>query len=230
MVYETEVVAMRDIISQMMKASQNRLLVNTDRIYFAKTNLIALKALLEERGPKGIFISINRPYHYMAHLLRIHKVDYDEMHFIDAISQISGERRMEWRQTTFLDGPFQVSKIFDDLELVGRMEDGSATILRIVEGDFVLIDDVSAVFHYNKTGIGRRFLKRFLDAVASNPKAFTSVSVDRETQRDLYEFLADNCDRMVDMGNAAFMEVPGDLDGVGRSRAVEASDTKGDFT
>ncbi|MCK4368007.1 MAG: hypothetical protein KAW84_08705 [Thermoplasmata archaeon] len=212
MVYETEVFAMRDVISQMMKTSQNRLLVNTDRVYLGKTNLIALESLLEERGPRGIFIAINRPYHYMAHLLRIHKVDYEEMLFIDAVSQISGERKMEWKQTTFLDSPFQVAKLFEDLKLLGKTTDGSTAIIKIIEGDFVVIDDVSAIFHYNELGTGKAFLKKFLDAVASNPKSFTAFAVDRETQRDLYEFLADNADRMVDMGNAAFMEVPKELE------------------
>ncbi len=208
MVYETEVIAMRDVISQMMKTSQNRLLVNTDRVYLAKTNLITLKSLLEEVGPRGIFLSINRPYHYMAHLLRIHKVDYEEMLFIDAISKISGERKMEWKQTTFLDSPFQIPKIFEDLQLIGKTLDGSTAIIKIIEGDFVMIDDISAIFHYNELGTGKRFLKEFLDAVASNPKSFTAFAIDRETQRDTYEFLADHSDRLVDMGNAAFMEVP----------------------
>ncbi|MFQ6106634.1 MAG: hypothetical protein ACE5QF_03480 [Thermoplasmata archaeon] len=229
MVYETEVAAMRDVISQMMRSSQNRLLVNTDRVYFAKTNLIALKSLLEERGPKGVFIAINRPYHYMAHLLRIHKVSYEEMIFVDAITEISGERRMEWRRTTFLNGPFQITKIFEDLELVGKKEDGSATMIKIIEGDFVLVDDISAIFHYNKLGTGKHFLKKFLDAIASNPQAFTSVSVDRETQRDLYEFLADNCDRMVDMGNAAFLESPKEMEEVRPPRVAQAFEGRGEF-
>jgi hypothetical protein len=212
MVYETEVIAMRDVISQMLKTSQNRLLVNTDRVYLGKTNLIALKSLLEEIGPRGIFISINRPYHYMAHLLRIHKVDYEEMLFIDVVSQISGERRMEWKQTTFLDSPFQIPKIFEDLQLVGKTAEGSTSIIKIIESDFVVVDDVSAIFHYNELGTGREFLKGFLDAIAAKSDAFTAFAVDRETQRDLYEFLAENSDRMVDMGNAAFMEVPKDIE------------------
>lgn len=212
MVYETEVAAMRDVISQMMKSSQNRLLVNTDRIYLAKTNLIAIKSLLSERGPNGIFLAMNRPYHYMAHLLRIHKIDYEEMTFIDAVTQISGERRMEWKQTTFMNSPFQISSIFEDFKIVGKNLDGSTSIVNIIEGDWVVVDDVSSIFHYNQLGAGRSFLKDFLDAIESNPKAFTAFAVDRETQRDLYEFLADNCDRMVDMGNAAFMEVPKDIE------------------
>ncbi|MFQ6128300.1 MAG: hypothetical protein ACE5QW_05310 [Thermoplasmata archaeon] len=229
MVYETEVAAMRGVISLMMKNSENKLLVNTDRIYLAKTNLIALKSLLEERGPRGIFIAINRPYHYMAHLLRIHKVVYEEMLFIDAVTRISGERRMEWKHTTFLNGPFQIPKIFNDLELVGRKGDGSTGLIRIIEGDFVLVDDVSAIFHFNKRGMGKRFLQNFMDAVASNPKAFTSVSVDRETQRELYEFLAENCDRMVDMGNAAFVEVSKGLAGEEDAQVARALEGKGEI-
>lgn len=206
MVYETEVAAMRDVISIMRKNSQNRLLVNTDRIYLAKTNLITLKSLLEGRGPKGVFIAINRPYHYMAHLLRIHKVDYEELLFIDAVTEISGERRMEWKQTAFLSGPFQVARILEDLQLTHKQADGSTSIVKFVERDFVLVDDVSAIFHYNQQWTGESFLRSFLDTVKSHPNAFASVSVDRETQRSLYEFLADNCDRMVDMGNAAFVD------------------------
>lgn len=226
MVYETEVIAMRDVISQMMKTSQNRLLVNTDRVYLAKTNLITLKSLLEERGPRGIFLSINRPYHYMAHLLRIHKVDYDEMLFIDAVSKISGERKMEWKQTTFLDSPFQIPKIFEDLQLIGKTPDGSTSIIKIIESDFVVIDDISAIFHYNELGTGKRFLKEFLDAVASNPTSFTAFAIDRESQREIYEFLADLSDRMVDMGNAAFMEVPKEPEGE-HAPMARASEGKG---
>lgn len=225
MVYETEVQAMREIIRIMRETgTENRLLVNTERIYLAKTNLIILKAMLEELGKKGVFIAIDRPYHYMVHLMKIHRFHYDEMLFIDAITKISGERRMEWSSASFLNGPFSIDTLLRDLKIITKDPAGRSQLVDLTDGDFLMIDDVSAIFHYNKLGTGRRFLKTYLDIVGNKKSTFTAVSVDRESHTSLYEFLAQNCDRMVDMGNAAFMVVPrSSAEATEAAKAVEAS-------
>ncbi len=203
--YEIEVQYLRFILGGMRSREEgNRLLVNTERVYLAKTNLLLVKALLEEFGGRGVFVAIDRPYHYMDHLLRIHKIPHEELLFIDAVTNISGERRVEGEGVSFLDTPFTIQKILRDLRIQRKRDDGGTEEVDLLDRDFLVIDDVSAMFYYGGVTSRQQILREFLEAVSRRPETFAAVVVDREVHRELYEFLSDYVDHGVDMGTASF--------------------------
>jgi hypothetical protein len=205
MAYDLEVQTMRFILDKMRAGKEgNRLLVNTERVYLAKTNLILVEACLEELGERGVYVSIDRPYHYMSHLLRIHKVPHDGLMFIDAVTNISGERKVERDSVNFLETPFAIPRILKDLKVTRRGAEGNMEEIDLLERDFVVIDDVSAIFYYRGVSSGKRFIEDYLGAIGSSARTFTAVAVDREAHRELYEFLSTLTDRGVDMGTASF--------------------------
>ena len=62
----------KKVMEQMKKDLDNKsnlILVSTNQVQLARTNLIMLNLLLSQMKLKGIFISVDRPHQYMVHLV-----------------------------------------------------------------------------------------------------------------------------------------------------------------
>jgi len=72
--------------------------------------LVLLKALLGEGNP-GLFISVDRPHRYMAHLLDMHRIDHDGLQFLNVMSRFSPSNGGSASKVDFFDGPGHIDEL-----------------------------------------------------------------------------------------------------------------------
>ncbi len=194
---------MRTIISQLGNLNNgNRLLFSVNYARISRTNLILLKALLEELNKKGLFITIDRPHQYMEHLLRMHRIKYNNLLFIDAIASFSGTLLSEKDyevNVKFVDSPFQIDLLPELFSL--NPEDTSRTVGKIdmMGVDFILIDNVATMLNYNDTNMVEKFLENYLAKFRDRNNIFIPLILDSVTYGSLYQVARELCDKEIDL-------------------------------
>ena len=174
--------------------------VSYDRI--AKTNLILLRGFLEELKKKGILITVDRPHQYMEHLLRMHRINYDNLLFIDTIARFSGTNfndNLNVGNVTVLDSPFQIDLLPALLSLNPNEVTAMDGKIDITGVDFILIDNVATMLNYNDPIMVEGFLENYLNKFGSLNDFFVSLTLDRIAHSSLYQTAKRLFDREIDI-------------------------------
>lgn len=154
-------------------------LLDVSATHFVVIELVLLKALLGEGNP-GLFISVDRPHRYMAHLLDMHRIDHDGLQFLNVMSRFSPSNGGSASKVDFFDGPGHID------ELPKALKDWMATErgLDMSKFRFALIDNVSILLTYNSPQAVEAFLRDFVNLLSGN-MAVTLV-IDRQKYPNLY--------------------------------------------
>lgn len=180
----------------------NRLLLLVNYMRIAKTNLILLKALLEELNKRGIFISIDRPHRYMGHLLRIHRINYANLLFIDTITTFSSDKFNDVggeSNVKIIESPFQIHLLPELLSMSPVKYDNVGYKIDLTDVDFIIIDNIAAMLNYNDHIMVEGFLESYLNKLTENRNILTPFLLDRTTHLSLYEAVRRLCDREIDV-------------------------------
>jgi len=169
------------------------LLMSARYTQVARLNLILLKTLLDVRRLRGIFITIDRPHHYMAHLMRLHGVGQENLLYLDAISSHSADTKVGSTVAGMLGGPFQIQR----LPSVLQGEDGAPGGLPIDWNrvDFLLLDNLGTLLMYNTRQAVEEFLTQFVASLQTPRRRFTAFVVDSSQRPDLHALLERLCSR-----------------------------------
>jgi hypothetical protein len=182
----------------------NRVLFSVSYDRIAKTNLILLRALLEELNKKGILVTIDRPHQYMEHLLRMHRINYSNLLFVDTIARFSGGNfgdELDVGNVRILDSPFQIDLLPTLLSL--NREDASNFEGRIdITGvDFILIDNVATMLNYNDPTTVEMFIENYMKKFHNLNNILISLVLDSITHRSLYQAARRFFDKEIDINN-----------------------------
>jgi len=167
----------------------NKVLILARYEHIAKTNVILLKALLEGLKKNGIFVSIDRPHKYMEHLLRMHKVDYSELAFLDTIAAYSADQFNIGNTTNnvkILDSPFQIHLLPEMFSLNSITGDGMESRIDVSYVDFILIDNIASMLNYNDFAMVETFLENYLNSLPLANNILIPVVLDSRTHESLY--------------------------------------------
>ena len=212
---------MRNIISLIGDINhRNKVLFSVSYERIAKTNLILLRALLEELKKKGILITIDRPHQYMEHLLRMHRINYENLLFIDTIARFSGNiisDNLNVGNVRILDSPFQID-ILPEL-FATKPEDlsGVEGKIDITGVDFILIDNVATMLNYNDPNSVERFLEDYMAKFRNLNNILISLTLDRVAYNSLYQVVRRLFDREIDVNDLKSGKVDLDREIKGRS-------------
>lgn len=156
------------------------LLLDVPTTQFVVVELILLKALIGKENP-GLFISVDRPHQYMVHLLDMHRIDRQQLRFLDAVSQFSQGDRDCHVKVGFLKGPSHIDELPEVLSKCS-VEGSDFDISRL---HFTLIDNVSILMMYNS----RQAVESFLDEIVKqlSGKMAVVLVIDRKRFPDLYQ-------------------------------------------
>jgi hypothetical protein len=196
---------MRDIISQIDDLNYGKKVlfsVRYERI--AKTNLLLLKAFLEELRKKGILVTIDRPHQYMEHLLRMHRINYNNLFFIDTIARFSGARlggKDYSGNVKIMDSPFQIDLLPDMFSLNSGLASRVEAKIDIVDVDFILIDNVATMLNYNDPSMVEKFIENYLARFRDMNHIFIPLILDNVTHSSLYQVARRFCDKEIDINN-----------------------------
>ena len=205
---------MRNIISLIGDINhRNKVLFSVSYERIAKTNLILLKALLEELKKKGILVTIDRPHQYMEHLLRMHRVNYENLLFIDTIARYSGtilSDNLNVGNVRILDSPFQIDILPALFASKPEDLDGEEGKIDITGVDFILIDNVATMLNYNDPNSVERFLEDYMAKFRNLNDILISLTLDSVAYNSLYQVARRLFDREINVDDLRIGKV--DLD------------------
>ncbi len=194
---------MKDIISQIGNMSNgNKVLFTVNYAQIAKTNLIVLKALLEELKKKGIFITIDRPHQYIEHLLRLHRIDYSNLLFIDTIARFSGTKVSEiddGGNVRIMNSPFQIDLLPELFFWNSGDKTSAESRTDIADVDFILIDNLATMLSYNAREMVERFLEKYMAKFGGRDNILIPLILDSNAHQPLYEMAKKLCDKEIDI-------------------------------
>jgi len=196
---------MKNIISQIGDMNNgNKVLFCVSYERIAKTNLILLRAFLEELNKKGILVTIDRPHQYMEHLLRMHRINYENLLFIDTIARFSGNilsDDLSVGNIRILDSPFQIDLLpglfalnpEEQIEVEGQID--------ITGLDFILIDNVATMLNYNDPTSVESFLENYMAKFRNLNNILISLTLDSVAYNSLYQVARRLFDREINIDN-----------------------------
>ncbi|MHC1709479.1 MAG: hypothetical protein AB9819_03615 [Methanomassiliicoccales archaeon] len=155
-------------------------LLDVSTTHFVVVELVLLKALIGEGNP-GLFISVDRPHHYMTHLLDMHRIGRDGLQFLNVMSRFSPSNGGSASKVDFFDGPGHIDELPKALKERLATERG----LDLSKYQFALIDNVSILLTYNSPQAVEKFLRDFVHLLSGN-MAVTLV-IDRRKYPTLYQ-------------------------------------------
>lgn len=179
-------------------SNQNKVLIISKYTERTRVNLILLKFFLQERGQRGIFITIDRPHQYIAYLLKLHSVCQKKLLFLDAVSKISGEYHFEDERNAYvMNGPHEVD-FLQDLFLNGYIVgDKPLSEFNLKEVDFIMIDDVAALLKYQCPGHVAELITSYLSIIKSLNNVMAIIVLDVNKHKYLYKIIRKNSDKVI---------------------------------
>jgi KaiC/GvpD/RAD55 family RecA-like ATPase len=163
---------------------------------YMDVNAEAIRVLTEDMGFDGIYITVNKPYSELLKEFKKRRLKIKQIRFIDAISQMYGEKTEDTKQCKFVMGPLNISSIIDSVRVFLKE---TKTPKRKV---FVFIDSITTVLLYNHLPRTIQFSK-FLtsDLRRTNVNGImVSVAAGMTSER-LIEEVGKFCDEVIDIGN-----------------------------
>jgi hypothetical protein len=213
---------MKAVLSQIEDSSKrNNLLFLVNYVQISKFNLILLKALLEELRMSGIFVTVDRPHQYMEHLLRLHRIDFSNLLFIDTIAQFSAQDmndNPDNNNVKWLDSPFQIDLLPEIFCVNPQNPDDAEGKIDLTGMDFIYIDNLSTLLNYNDYNTVKRFLEKYLLKFQTVNNIFIPVVLDGFTHTSLFEVAKGLCDREININHLNARRV--DLDEEVRRRSI----------
>lgn len=172
------------------------LLVDTSFTQIAKTNLLLLKGFLDLEGEKGYFVVLDRPHQYMAYLLHMHDINQENIWYIDTVTSMSGEEKVDRDNVNFVDGPFHIDHLIDVFE---PGEEKGSRFASIDETDFVLIDNISSMLNYNSIDKVEEFIKLFKKMIDDSSGMLGCFVIDSDSHPELSKVLKEHIETHIDI-------------------------------
>ena len=192
------------------------ILLDVKSTQFVRVNMLLLKALSNENGRSGMFISVDRPHQYMVHLLTMHQINVQGLIFVDAISQFSADCKQAQANVSFVDGPFHIDDLPGAIKECTLKANGGSIDLKGCA--FAMIDNLAALLTYNSFSSVESFLHDFVNVLSMNGRISIPLVVDKERNQALYEMAKAICNKEVNV-NETSTGLP-DADMERRSRRI----------
>ena len=166
-----------------------------------RVNLVLLKFFLTEMNMRGIFITIDRPHQYIEYLLKLHGIPQDKLLYIDVVSQLSGEIRLnDEHNVFFMDGPYEVGfldKAMNGCESESAIGDVSKNYVNLKEMDFILVDDIAALSKYLDDDGIKQFIDSYMTSIRRLATVIAPLVLDINKNKEMYQILKQSCESII---------------------------------
>jgi hypothetical protein len=192
-------------------------LLDVKSTQFVRVNLLLLKAFSSMPGRPGMFIAVDRPHHYMLHLMGMHQIDPQGLIFIDAISRFSADTKSGADRANLLNAPSNIDSLPSAIrDWAGGSQQQAHLDLQNCR--FAMIDNLSSLLLYNSFNNVELFLQDFIDVLTSHARIQIPLLVDRERNCMLYEVARSLCPREISVndGILASMSLTSKRNGIAR--------------
>ncbi len=203
------------IMASIGDGASGPVLFDVNSTQFVRVNLVVLKGLLLQRGLNGMFISVDRPHQYMVHLLRMHKINLENLMFIDAIGRFSADRKECMASVGYVDAPFHIDTL---PAAINNMGNNGTKKLNVDTCGFAMIDNLAALLPYNSYTSVESFLRSFVGVMTSRGNTIVPLVVDKEKSGLLYETARSMATKEID---CRIENIPAEAGGVSQAKATD---------
>jgi KaiC/GvpD/RAD55 family RecA-like ATPase len=171
-------------------------LLNAPIERYMDVNVEAIRVLIEDLGFQGIYITVNTPYSELVSEFSKRGLDTSKLKFIDAISQMYGQKAEDTNQCKFVQGPLSITSIVKTVrEFIPKIKKPSSKV-------FVFIDSITTVLLYNHLPRTVRFSKFLTEDLRKTKVNGIMVSVAAGmTSERLIKEVKEFCDEVIDIGD-----------------------------
>lgn len=164
-------------------------LIVTSSEDYAENNRELLR-ILTDRGLKGIYVTVNKPYGVMRDMLEEVDIDASNMFFIDAVSKDSGvAEAVDADNVMYLESPKHLTDISIVMsEAVEQFGD---------EDKFIFFDSLSVLSIYNSQNTVAKFAHYLTGKMRSWDVVGVIISVKEDTDDQLLARLTQFCDNKI---------------------------------
>jgi KaiC/GvpD/RAD55 family RecA-like ATPase len=157
-----------------------------------QVNVEALKVLISEMGYKCIYITLGKTCGELEKMYKQEGVQTDNIYYIDAISQMYGESKINTKRCTYTAGPLDVQSITVNVrELLAKLGEGKKC---------VFLDSVTTVLLYNSLSRTLRFSQFLTQSLKSMDVTGIMVSIAKgKSTVQLIKELSKYCDEVVNI-------------------------------
>ena len=151
----------------------------------------ALVRRLQDDGKKVVFVSADRPYHGLTLALREQGVATDQMHFVDAVSSLSGSAPANRPpNATFLPSPTMLEMLAMRVEQAG---------LRFGPGAHIVLDSLDTLSLYNGVHPVHEFSHYLANRLRSHGLHGDFVVRDGPGSRELHDLVVSFTDERLEL-------------------------------
>lgn len=171
--------------------------IATPSVNIASVNLVILKALLDLMKEQGVFVTIDRPHQYIEHLLKIHKIEYSKLTFIDMISTFSGDTKRGIPGLEAAQGPFSLSDLLDLIKISSVAKDSQ--FFELLRLDFLLFDNIASLLIYNSYEQIQNFFSELLSLLKESGSIFVTFIIDPDHHSEVYNHFSTQSNTLLEI-------------------------------
>ncbi len=167
--------------------SNNVILVSSksENHEYVVSNLLDI--LVKERGMGGVYISVTRPYDFVASKMEALSIPSSDVYFIDCISMMAGKTHQSGNQNVaFIENP-------SSLEEVSMYLDKMLAKVRN-QKRFIIMDSLSSLLIYNTDKTVKEFTHYLINKVRLDNIEGVILSIEKKEAEELVKTLTPMCD------------------------------------
>ena len=184
-------------LEESLRTNEGKKVLLTSRYIYLNNLLVGLlKLLLDKKKGRGIYIAVDRPYHYTSRILEKKGVPLDKLFFLDVISAISSERLRKAKNVVMVDGPFCNTMLVEALDKLEEMEGADQRV------DFVFLDNVTVMLNYLDIKCMNEIIQQFVIRLSKEGELITLVVVDKDAHPNTYKRVREKSDVEIEVNES----------------------------
>jgi hypothetical protein len=157
----------------------------------------------------------------MVHLLQMHKINLENLMFIDAIGRFSADRKECMASVGYVDAPFHIDTLPAAIGKMGNNGNNgnNGDKKRGLDScDFAMIDNLAALLPYNSYSSVESFLRSFVGVMTARGNTIIPLVVDKDKSESLYEMARSLATKEID---CRIESIPMDAGGTSQTKAAD---------
>lgn len=155
------------------------------REHHEELHMELIEYMVNKKKAKGVYVTLNRPYHNLVKALQNRKMNYKNLLFLDCITK----KKSEADNCIFLRNPRSLTNIGMTLVPVYKNKDLS----------FIFFDSIDALSLYHDPKIVLRFARSLVERMRESGKRGIILGLQEEIDQRMVAELSVVCDTVIDL-------------------------------
>ncbi len=179
---------------------ERRVLLTAKYGQLPRLNLALLRFMLERKGRRGAYISIDRPHKYAELLLRRNKIPHEQLTFVDMVTRNEGGRSADTKSMLSAGGFFWLKLLSGSYPHIFAPGSETPVALNMDTQDFLLLDNVAILPAYNSEPAIREYFLELANLLDARPRLRAYLVTHSEIHAGLMEIIEGFSDIVLDIG------------------------------